>query len=69
MAGPLPSPVTATEQLLVALHDEVVGLRADLAASRGGEREPDGDSGSTELREPSPAKGAAKKTTPGRRSK
>lgn len=32
MAGPLPHPVTTTDELLAAVHEELVGLRADLAA-------------------------------------
>jgi hypothetical protein len=51
--APLPVPVTATEQLLAAVRDEIAGLRADLAKGRDRE-EPSGDSGSIELREPGP---------------
>ncbi len=35
----LPAPVTPTDELLVAVHTELVGLRVDLAAARrGGDR-------------------------------
>jgi hypothetical protein len=46
-----PAPVTTTDVLLVALHTEIVGLRADLAAARGGEPA-DLGTGRVELREP-----------------
>lgn len=36
----LPTPVSVTDQLLTAVHDELVGLRADLAAAWGGEPAP-----------------------------
>ena len=36
----LPTPVTVNDCLLKAIHDELVGLRADLAAARGGEPAP-----------------------------
>lgn len=38
----LPAPHTTTDMLLVALHEEIVGLRSDLASGRGGERPPAG---------------------------
>lgn len=50
MAG-LPAPVTTTDAYLAALHEEIVGLRADLAATRGGEPA-DLATGRVELREP-----------------
>lgn len=49
MSG-LPAPVTSTEEFLAAVHTELVGLRADLAASRGGETDP--PDGQVELTEP-----------------
>jgi hypothetical protein len=33
----LPTPRTVTDELLAAVHTELVGLRADLASARGGE--------------------------------
>lgn len=36
MGRTLPTPVTTTDELLAAVHEELVGLRADLAAGRGG---------------------------------
>lgn len=35
--GQVPQPVTATDEFLAAIHDELVGLRADLARARGEE--------------------------------
>lgn len=55
----LPTPRTTTDELLLAVHDELVGLRADLEAARGGEAPPaQPASGHVELREPRPRKTA-----------
>lgn len=40
----LPTPITTTDALLLAVHTELVGLRADLSTSRGGgTAEPDAE--------------------------
>jgi hypothetical protein len=54
----LPIPRTTTDELLVAVHTELVGLRADLAASRGGEpaAQPGGQVLLTEPEQPAAAK-------------
>jgi hypothetical protein len=51
---PLPRPVTASDQYLAALLDEVRGLRADLAAERAAHQELQAQfvPGVVELREP-----------------
>lgn len=57
----LPTPRTDTDALLAAVHTELVGLRADMAAARGGERPhpnvPD-DSGRVLIQEPEPSPAA-----------
>lgn len=64
MAG-LPVPVTTTDHLLAAVHDQLVGLRADLASSRDGETTSDSTStsGAAELREPRPPSKPNRRTT------
>lgn len=61
----LPVARTTTDDLLTALHREVVGLRADLKAARDGEpAEPDSN-GRVELTEPggkAPARRAPRRT-------
>lgn len=49
---PLPTPVTVTDMLLVAVHTELVELRADLKAVRGGERIPADQAGQVPVSEP-----------------
>lgn len=64
----LPTPHTTTDMLLVAVHEQLVGLRQDIAdqrAVRGGERTPKTEepTGQVELTEPKPAKAPRKTTT------
>lgn len=51
----LPDPLTTTDVYLAHVLGELVGLRADLAASRGGETAPPAEGGPIELIEPKPA--------------
>lgn len=62
----LPAPLTTTDELLVAVHTELVGLRADLqAAARGGETAQPHEPGRLELTEPAPRPARGRKTTDG----
>lgn len=56
----LPTPRTTTDVLLAAVHEELVGLRADLALARGGEPADPEPTGKVELQEPAPSKTKSK---------
>lgn len=56
----LPTPRTVTDELLLAVHTELVGLRADLAKPRGGKAAAPAEAGQVELTEPKTARAPAK---------
>jgi hypothetical protein len=61
MGAELPAPVSVTDEYLRAIHDELVGLRADLAAADRGGEPAALPAGQAELTEPSPAKSTARR--------